>query len=101
MRLTQHQIEVLKATAQEVFGPESGLFLFGSRIDDSLSGGDIDLYVTGYDRSAGQQLDAKLHFLVKVKQAIGEQRIDLIFSPRPDQSTLPVQRIAAQTGVPL
>ena len=75
MRLTQFQVEILKCTAGEISGPESGLVLFGSRVDDSLSGGDIDLYVTGFNRSIEQRLDAKLRFLVKVKQKIGEQRI--------------------------
>jgi hypothetical protein len=77
------------------------LLLFGSRIDDRLRGGDIDLYVTGYNQSVEQRLDAKLLFLTKVKQQIGEQRIDLVFAPLPDQSPLPVQRIAEKTGVPL
>ena len=99
MRLTYRQVQVLKRTAHEVFGPEVGLILFGSRVDDSLSGGDIDLYVAGFDQPVAQQLDAKLHFLVKVKREIGEQRIDLIFSPRPGQLSLPIQRIAEQTGI--
>lgn len=101
MRLTQHQIEVLKRTAVEVFGSDSGLLLFGSRADDRLSGGDIDLYVTGFNQPVERRLDAKLLFLVKVKQAIGEQRIDLVFAPLPDQLPLPVQRIAEETGIPL
>ena len=101
MRLTQYQIEILKSTAVDVFGPQSNLILFGSRVDDSLRGGDIDLYITGFNRPVDQQLDAKLRFLVKVKQKIGEQRIDLIFAPQPDQTLLPIHRIAAQTGTPL
>ncbi len=46
MRLTQIQIEIMKRSAKEIFGPETGLILFGSRVNDCLSGGDIDLYVT-------------------------------------------------------
>lgn len=68
MRLTQHQIEVLKSTADEIFGSESHLVLFGSRVDDSLSGGDIDLYVIGFNRSVEQRLAAKLRFLVQVQE---------------------------------
>lgn len=101
MRLTQHQIEILKSTALDIFGPESGLVLFGSRVDDSLQGGDIDLYITGFNRPVELQLDAKLRFLVKVKQKIGEQRIDLIFAPPPNKAPLPIHQIAAQTGIPL
>ncbi|MCK5915065.1 MAG: nucleotidyltransferase domain-containing protein [Deltaproteobacteria bacterium] len=101
MRLTQYQVEILKSTAIDVFGPQSGLVLFGSRVDDSLRGGDIDLYITGFNRPAEQQLDAKLLFLVKVKRKIGEQRIDLVFAPQPNQTLLPIHRIAAHTGIAL
>lgn len=99
MRLTPYQIEVLKSTAREIFGPLSTLFLFGSRVNDKRRGGDIDLYITGFNRSTDQQLDAKCRFLVKVKQKIGEQRIDLVFAPPPNQSLKPIHRIAEQTGV--
>lgn len=101
MRLTQHQIEVLKCVADEVFGSDSRLVLFGSRVDDNLSGGDIDLYVTGFNQSIEQRLAAKLSFLVQVKQQIGEQRIDIIFAPLPEQPVLPIHRIAEKTGLPL
>jgi hypothetical protein len=101
MRLTQRQIDILVSTAKEVFGPGSGLMLFGSRVDDSLSGGDIDLYVTGFNQPVAQQLDAKLSFLVKVKRKLGEQRIDLVFAPLPGQQPMPVQLVAEQTGIAL
>ena len=101
MRLTQHQIEILKSTANEIFGSESRLLLFGSRIDDSLNGGDIDLYVDGFNCSVEQRLAAKLRFLVQVKRQIGEQRIDLVFSPLPKEPVLPIHQIAEKTGIPL
>ena len=99
MRLTPYQIEALKSTAKEVFGPRSTLLLFGSRTDDSQRGGDIDLCVTGYHCSADEQLEAKLRFLVKAKQKIGEQRIDLIFIPPSNRSPKPIYRVAQQTGI--
>ena len=101
MRLTQHQIDVLKRSAADVFGPATRLYLFGSRADDRSAGGDIDLFVTGYDQSGDRRLDAKLRFLVRVKKEIGEQRIDLVFAPLPGQSPLPIHRIAEKTGVEL
>ena len=101
MRLNSYQIEVLKGTAKEIFGPGSALLLFGSRVDDDRRGGDIDLCVTGFDRSTEEQLEAKLRFLVGVERKIGEQRIDVVFAPRPDQSPKPIHRIIERTGVPL
>lgn len=101
MRLTQLQIKIIKSTFTEVFGSSAQLLLFGSRTQDNLRGGDIDLYVMEFNCTLEQQLDAKLRFLVKVKQQMGECRIDLIFAPLPDQTPLPIHRIAEQTGIPL
>lgn len=99
MRLTSRQIEDLKHIAAEVFGPRARISLFGSRIDDQRRGGDIDLYVSGTQLSLEEQLDAKLRFLVKAKQQLGDQRIDLVFAPAGGQAVLPIHRMAEETGV--
>ena len=43
MRLTETQIQAIHATAEELFGNDVRVSLFGSRIDDQQRGGDIDL----------------------------------------------------------
>jgi predicted nucleotidyltransferase len=101
MRLTDVQIAILKRIAAEAFGSQARLYLFGSRTDDSLRGGDIDLYVTGLTGTPDELLNAKLHFLVKAKRQLGDQRIYLVFAPAPGQPALPIQQRAAQTGIPL
>lgn len=101
MRLSRTQIDNLKRIAAEVFGPQAGLMVFGSRADDTRRGGDIDLYVTGVDEPIGKLLDEKLLFLVKAKQALGDQRIDVVFAPAPNQTRLPIHREAERTGIPL
>ena len=101
MRLNQVQVEVLKRVAAEVFGPAAGMMLFGSRADDTRQGGDIDLYVTGVDEPMGKLLDEKLLFLVKAKQALGDQRIDVVFAPAPHEKRLPIHQEAERTGIPL
>ena len=45
MRLELKDVEVIKAAAQEVFGASAVVRLFGSRVDDELEGGDVDLHV--------------------------------------------------------
>lgn len=101
MRLNQQQADTLKRIAVEVFGNDAQLWLFGSRADDARRGGDIDLYVTGFNQSLEKCLDAKLWFLVKAKQALGDQRIDLVFAPSPGQMPLPIQQEAELTGIAL
>lgn len=47
MRLLNYEIDSIKKTFFEIF--ENGnIYLFGSRVDDSLKGGDIDLFKRRY-----------------------------------------------------
>jgi predicted nucleotidyltransferase len=43
MRLTPEQIESIHQFALQVAGPHASVRLFGSRLDDSARGGDVDL----------------------------------------------------------
>lgn len=43
MRLTPEQIENIHQFALQVAGPHASVRLFGSRLDDSARGGDVDL----------------------------------------------------------
>ena len=45
MRLTQQQVSTIIDITQAVVGANSGVWLYGSRLDDSRRGGDIDLMV--------------------------------------------------------
>jgi predicted nucleotidyltransferase len=101
MRLSQQQIIILKQIASEVFGPQVKIKLFGSRTDDKQRGGDIDLYVSGFNQTPMRQFEAKLNFLVKAKLALGEQRIDLVFAPSDQQPPQPIQIEAERTGIAL
>ena len=101
MRLTPEQIRSIKQVAAEVFGSDAHVYLFGSRVDDQARGGDIDLYITGSALPREAQFESKLKFLVKVKQQVGDQRIDLVLAPMPGQTLQPIHRMAQQSGIPL
>jgi len=45
MRLTPQQVSTIIGATQAVAGANSGVWLYGSRLDDSRRGGDIDLMV--------------------------------------------------------
>lgn len=73
MRLTNAERETLKSAIQ-TFDENAQVFLFGSRVDDSKKGGDIDVLIFS------KQLTK--HALRKIKRQFcdkfGEQKIDLV-----------------------
>ena len=45
MRLTTEEIATIRTAVEARFGAGSGVWLFGSQLDDDARGGDVDLYV--------------------------------------------------------
>lgn len=79
MRLSDLEIEAIRTSAAHTFGNAVSVWLFGSRVDDSKRGGDIDLLiVVESDQTRLDVLRKETDFLVALKQKIGEQKIDLI-----------------------
>ena len=64
MRLREKEVSVIKSTIKNIFG-EVQLYLFGSRVDDSKKGGDIDLFVIAKDSS--NLFEKKIKALAKRK----------------------------------
>ena len=66
-----------------MFGDNAAVFLFGSRVDDSKKGGDIDLFI----RTANKDglFEKKIRFLARLKRQIGEQKIDVVFNEDEDR----------------
>ncbi|MDP2430926.1 MAG: nucleotidyltransferase domain-containing protein [Pseudomonadota bacterium] len=93
MRLSSEDTNAIKETFLQVFD-KGELYLFGSRVDDSRKGGDIDLYVVADDKV--QLGEKRIEFLARVKQRIGKQRIDLVV----DRGTRrPIDEIAKAEGL--
>jgi len=45
MRLSPTEIKTIRQVAQQNFGTDVSIWLFGSRVDDTQRGGDVDLYM--------------------------------------------------------
>lgn len=99
MRLTQDQQTAIRSASAEIFGEEAGVWLFGSRVDDSKRGGDIDLLIRPDHFPASPALPRKICFLSKLERLLGERKIDVIIE-EPDDPR-PIVRIAHETGVRL
>ena len=77
MRLSKKYREVIKKYFFKIF-KEGDIYLFGSRVDDSKKGGDIDLYLVVKDHI--DLFEKKIKFLARVHREIGEQKIDIVFN---------------------
>ncbi|WP_324172644.1 nucleotidyltransferase domain-containing protein [Sulfurimonas sp.] len=98
MRLSKYEIISIKKSFKSVF-EDGEIYLFGSRVDDSLKGGDIDLYIDlNYPINIKERLDKKSKFRMKLEDKIGEQKIDIIISK--DKSRL-IEQEASQKGIKL
>jgi len=77
MRLSEFEIQAIQTLSKKHFGQMSRVFLFGSRVDDTLKGGDIDLFVSS-DEASYLNIENKIRFLVDLKKTIGDRKIDVV-----------------------
>jgi predicted nucleotidyltransferase len=94
MRLSSFEIKAIKESAKEIFG-ECKVYLFGSRVDDNLKGGDIDLYIQIPQKP---EFLSKEKYLALLKRKIGEQKIDVIISYPEKEKTL-IDEEALKKGI--
>jgi len=100
LRLTQHQIQTIKQATTDIFGPEAQVWLFGSRVDDSKRGGDIDLYLELPKTDKKEQKRLETRFWIRLQRALGERRIDVV-THQVGTHPGPIQEQARQTGIQL
>ncbi len=96
MRLSTKEVKAILKTFREVFD-DGKVYLFGSRVDDSKKGGDIDLYLCPSKKYDNLQ-KKKIEFLVKLEKLLGEQKIDVVFEL--DKKRL-IEELAIDKGVEL
>jgi predicted nucleotidyltransferase len=99
MRLNNEQVQTIKQAAQQVLGDGVRVILFGSRANDDLRGGDIDLLF-----ETPRQLDDRVattgRLYASLIRGLGDRKIDIVLK---DASTpeASVMRVARETGVEL
>ena len=99
MRLTNPEMVTIRNAAAAVFGPTAQVRLFGSRLDDTLSDGDIDLFIE-VDKGRGS-VGTESWFRERVADALGSgTRLDVLVHER-GRPLRPIERLAAATGVTL
>lgn len=96
MRLSAEEARIIGHQARAVYGEDAEVRLFGSRADDAKRGGDIDLHLEVAPGRA--TLDREATYLMRLHDALGEQKIDLVLHER-DRPPGPIDEIAHATGV--
>jgi predicted nucleotidyltransferase len=101
MRLTQKQLNEIQKSFLTHFLPEDKIWLFGSRVDDTQKGGDIDFYIETHYPNLDTAIEKKIAFLRDLKMAIGDQRIDVVLNVLNRNQQQRIYEEAKNTGVQL
>jgi len=97
MRLTTTQIELIRSTAKQLLGDRVRVTLFGSRVDDSKKGGDVDLLVEVAE-AVTEPAVLSARMASRVSRAMHGRKVDVVLKA-PNLLVQPIHEIAAKTGV--
>jgi predicted nucleotidyltransferase len=95
MRLTSEQASIIRDGVKNHLGSNTLIWLFGSRVDDSRRGGDIDLYL---ETQRHPTLTETLRCKIELEEKL-DLHVDLVIKP-PDLDK-PIFNIAKAQGVRL
>jgi predicted nucleotidyltransferase len=98
MRLSQEHAQAIAKCTREAFGEKAVVRLFGSRVDDSKRGGDIDLHLEIPDLP--DWYEARSAFQYGLYRELGDRKIDIVIH-RDGQPLHPIDQIALKDGVVL
>ena len=94
MRLNTEETVSIKHIVAEIFGDDATVRLFGSRVNDTKRGGDVDLYVEPV--RSDDLFDKRIACLAKLETLLPYPVDLVVHEPGRD---LPVYRIARTQGV--
>ena len=99
MRLRPRDLAAIEQAAHEAFAPRSTVRLFGSRLDDSRRGGDLDLLVEPPAPLTPHELvEQRNRFIARLYRLLGERRIDVLIAPAGLPDDRPVVQAARRDG---
>ena len=97
MRLSPDQVHAIVAATRELAGSDARVRLFGSRTNDQLRGGDIDLLVE-CARPVARPVWLAAQITARLQRSLGERKIDvLVVDPTTELET--VHHVARAEGL--
>jgi len=102
MRLSTAERRAVENASRETLPAGTRVLLFGSRLDDSRRGGDIDLLVElPGPLSADDTVDRRSRFTARLYRLLEERRIDVVMTQQGSQDRRAVVTAARQQGIEL
>ena len=99
MRLSAQQVSAIVQATRDLAGPGAQVRLFGSRVHDGLSGGDIDLLVE-CAMPVERPVWLAAQITARLQRALGDRKIDVLVID-PTTVLQPVHHIARANGLVL
>ena len=96
MRLTDYQAQAIRQLARQVGGNQSRVRIFGSRLDDTAHGGDLDLMLELPEPVNNPALMAA-QMSALVSRVMFGRKVDVLLSA-PNLMRLPIHDIAFKEG---
>ena len=102
MRLSAAERHAIESASREAWPAGTRVLLFGSRIDDSRHGGDIDLLVDlPGPLSADDAVDRRTRFTARLYRLLEERRVDVVMTQRGWLDPRAVVATARRQGIEL
>ena len=91
MRLNENEVNIIKQLVGS-FDKNARIYLYGSRVDNQMKGGDIDLLII----SPCFSFKDKLKLKAELHHQLGEQKVDLLIS---EKVTSPFVQLILDTAI--
>ena len=96
MRLTDRQIELIRQLATDIAGDQAQVRVFGSRLDDTARGGDLDIMLE-LPESVDNPALLAAQMAARVSRVMHGRKVDVLLSA-PNLMLQPIHDVAFKEG---
>jgi len=93
--LSEGEIKIIREVSKKILGKKSKVYVFGSRVDLTRKGGDIDIYV---ETNRYVSIKDELKFLAELEIEGIERKVDLVVKA-PNKKEKAIFKDAQHTGI--
>ena len=97
MRLTEHQVQAIRDATIEVVEHAAPVWLFGSRVNESTRGGDVDLMVQ-LTEPVDDPASLMIKLATKVSKCMYGRKVDVLIDA-PNLKHFPIHDLVKERGV--